>query len=76
MKEDNNDLNSPLKEGEINTNSNVQSNEIVNDNPQIKGSKEKIIHLKRGYKVWRNICIIFVISLFCFPFFLTIVLTY
>ena len=72
MKEDNTELTAPLKSEEINTNSNFNSQEIVNESPQIRGSQEKILHFKRGYKVWINICIVFGISIVCFVIFLVV----
>ena len=78
MKEDNNPLNTHLKLDEINTDSNFNSQEISkqNEQPQIRGSQEKVLHLKRGYKVWYKICTIFGVSLSCFVIFLTISIIY
>ena len=78
MKEDNEELKAPLKLDEINTNHDFNSQEIVkpNEEPQIRGSQEKILHLKRGYKVWCKICTIFAISLSCFALFLTLSIIY
>ena len=77
MKE-NNELNTPLNLEEINTNPNSISQGLSksNEEPQIRGSQEKILHLKRGYKVWIKICTIFAISLSCFIIFLTISIIY
>ena len=78
MKEDNNPLNTHLKLDEINTDSNFNSQELSkqNEQPQIRGSQEKVLHLKRGYKVWYKICTIFGISLSCFVIFLAISIIY
>jgi hypothetical protein len=76
MKELNNELNSPLNLNEINTNSDSYSQEIINANPQIRGSQEKIVHLTRGYKVWIKICTIFGISSACFVLFLCLAIKY
>ena len=64
MKEELNQLNGPL----INENQLPNYNE---NNGQI-GSKEKILHLKRGYKVWMNMCIFLGVFLLLFIIFLPI----
>ena len=73
-----NELNTPLNLEEINTNPKSISQGLSksNEEPQIRGSQEKILHLKRGYKVWIKICTIFAISLSCFIIFLTISIIY
>ena len=77
MKEDNyqlKELQAPLKMDEINTNSDFYDQEISkpNEEPQIRGSQEKILHLKRGYKVVYRICTILAISLPTFLVFLVL----
>jgi len=50
----------------INTSSNQDENQNLENNHINVGSQEKILHLQRGYKVWYRICIIFGISLVVF----------
>ena len=81
MKEDDsqlNELQAPLNLKEINTNSESIPQDLSksNEEPQIRGSQEKILHLKRGYKVWYKICTIFAISIICFVIFLPISIIY
>ena len=81
MKEEIHELNSPLM-NDINTNSNVNAQEILNENdneneiPQIRGSEEKILHLKRGYEVWINICKLFGLCVIIFVTCLTVILVF
>ena len=69
MKEDTNQFNAPI----INTNSNAnQQEDNYNEYIAQRGSKEKILHLTRGYKCWIKICSLFGISLAIFIIFLTV----
>ncbi len=71
MKEETNEFNTPLKTDIINTNSNpIQQEANFNENIRQTGSKEKVLHLQRGYKVWIKICTVFGISFLLFVIFL------
>ena len=71
MKEETNEFNTPLKTDIINTNSNpIQQEANFNENIRQTGSKEKVLHLQRGYKVWIKICTVFGISFLLFAIFL------
>ena len=73
MKEDSNQFNTPLKTDIINTNSNaIQQEENYNENVAQRGSKEKVLHLTRGYKCWIKICSIFGISLLLIAIFIPV----
>ena len=80
MKENQNNL------SEINTNTVPQYNiqqpllnanaNIVNNNITGKNVEEKILNLKKGYKIWIRICIVFVISIALIIIFLPLSIGY
>ena len=50
----------------------TKNQEDYNENIAQRGSKEKVLHLTRGYKCWIKICTLFGISLAFFIIFLTV----
>jgi hypothetical protein len=66
-------LNTPLKSSEIDYNVNNIEEIPMNEPGQHIGSQEKILKLRRGYKVWMIICTIFGISLLLIVAFIVLI---